>query len=89
MNCHHSCHRLKIRHYVQLREWITYHQVNQVISGSAVEFNIPAQSAAYLVLKRIVLNRKLQVINGDGSIVDENEVMTLINLPIVTIQPSP
>ncbi|XP_060557397.1 uncharacterized protein F54H12.2-like [Ruditapes philippinarum] len=70
---------------LQSREWIQYKPVGQVNSGSAIEFNIPAQSSAYIDLKRSVLRVKLAIVDGDGTDLDENVITTLINLPFHTI----
>jgi hypothetical protein len=70
---------------LQSREWITYRPVNQVTNASALEFNIPGHTSAYLDLKRSVLNLKLQIVHGDGSAVDPDEVVGPINLPLHTI----
>ncbi|XP_045158604.2 uncharacterized protein F54H12.2-like [Mercenaria mercenaria] len=70
---------------VQSREWITYRPVNQVTTLSALEFNIPGQSSAYLDLKRSVLNLKLQIVKGDGAAVSADEIVGPINLPFHTV----
>jgi hypothetical protein len=56
-----------------------------VTTGSALEFNIPGHTLAYLDLKRSVLNLKLQIVKGDGSAVDPDEVVCPINLPLHTV----
>ncbi|XP_060579279.1 uncharacterized protein F54H12.2-like [Ruditapes philippinarum] len=70
---------------LQSREWITYRPVNQVTNASALEFNIPGQSSAYMDLKRSVLNLKIQIVKGDGSAINPDEVVGPINLPLHTI----
>jgi hypothetical protein len=70
---------------LQSRECITYRPINQVTIGSALEFNIPGHTSAYLDLKRSVLNLKLQIVKGDGSAVDPDEVVGPINLPLHTV----
>ncbi|XP_060572999.1 uncharacterized protein F54H12.2-like [Ruditapes philippinarum] len=70
---------------LQSREWITYRPVNQVTNASALEFNIPGHTSAYLDLKRSVLNLKLQIVKGDGSAVDPDEVVGPTNLPLHTV----
>lgn len=64
------------------REWIEYRPVNQITDSSAIEFNIPAQSSAYLDLKRSLLKVKLNIVNGDGTAVDDTKEVALVNVPL-------
>ena len=70
---------------IRSREWISYRPVNQVTTTSALEFNIPAQSSAYVDLKRCLLNLKLCIVKGDGTPYEANDVIAPINLPLHTI----
>ena len=70
---------------LQSREWIEYRPINQVTDTAALEFNIPAQSSAYIDLKRSVLRLKVKVVQRDDTPITEGEVVTLINLPLHTI----
>ncbi len=70
---------------VQSREWIEYRPANQITEGSALEFNIAAQSSAYIDLKRSQLRIKLRITNEDDSPITEAEHAALVNLPLHSI----
>ena len=62
------------------REWIEYRPVNQITDTSVLEFNIPAQSSAYVDFRRSVLNIKAKIVEGDQSNPADSEVLAPINL---------
>ena len=64
------------------REWIEYRPISQVTDSSALDFNIPAQSSAYVDLKRSVLNIQLRLVNADNTPTDENLVVGPVNVPL-------
>lgn len=64
------------------REWIEYRPISQITEGSALDFNIPAQSSAYIDLKRSVLNVKIRLVQADNSPVQDNMVLGPVNLPL-------
>ena len=64
------------------REFIEYRPINQLTDSAALEFNIPAQSSAYIDLKRSVLNVKLRLVNADNTPVDSTIVVGLVNVPL-------
>jgi hypothetical protein len=66
------------------REWIEYRPTNQITGSSVMEFNIPAQSAAYVDLRRSVINIKLRIMDSTDNTVGDQSV-ALINLPLHTI----
>ena len=70
---------------LQTREWIQYRPVNQISDNSAVDFNIPPQSSAYIDLKRSVLNVKLRITKADNTPIDVAQVCGLVNLPLHSI----
>ncbi|MET0103903.1 MAG: hypothetical protein ABW072_02035 [Sedimenticola sp.] len=63
-------------------EWIEYRPINQISDTSALEFNIPAQSSAYVDLKRSVLNIKMRLVKADGTLVDSTQVLAPVNVPL-------
>ena len=67
---------------LQATDFIEYRPVNQMTDTSPLEFNIPAQSSAYLDLKRSVLNLKLRLVNADGSPVQDSQVLGPVNVPL-------
>ncbi len=67
---------------VQSREWIEYRPANQITEGSALEFNVAAQSSAYIDLKKSQLRIKLRIINQDDTPITEAEKVGLVNLPL-------
>jgi hypothetical protein len=64
------------------REFIEYRPINQLTESAALEFNIPAQSSAYIDLKRSVLNVKLRLVNADNTPIESTLVMGLVNVPL-------
>jgi len=70
---------------LQTREWIEYTPTHQLTDGGPLEFNIPAQSSAYVDLKRSVLRLKLRLVSADGKPVEKTEVLGLANLPLHTV----
>ena len=70
---------------LQSREWIEYRPVNQITGSTALDFNIPSQSAAYIDLKDILLNVTFRLTNSDGTPLTDNSIAGLINLPLQTI----
>ena len=62
------------------REWIEFRPVNQVTNTSVLDFNIPAQTAAYVDLRRSVLNVKVKLVKGDNSDPVDGEVLGPVNL---------
>lgn len=67
---------------LQSTEWIEYRPVNQITDSAALDFNITAQTSAYMDLKRSVLNVKLRLVNEDNTPIDEALVTGLINVPL-------
>lgn len=82
---------------IQSKEWIEYRPINQITDTSAIEFNIPAQSSAYMDLKRSLLSVKLNIVQEDGKAVTVADQIALINTPLhalfsqveVSLQQSP
>ena len=70
---------------LQSREWIEYRPVSQISGSTVLDFNIAAQSSAYIDLKNSLLNIKLQLTEGDGSPLSEDMVASLVNLPLQSI----
>ena len=70
---------------LQTREWIEYTPTHQLTDGGPLEFNIPAQSAAYADLKRSKLRIKLRLVYADGKPVSDSDVLAFANLPLHTI----
>ena len=70
---------------LQSREWIEYRPVNQIGGSTVLDFNIAAQSSAYIDLKNSLLNVKLQLTQGDGTPLTEEMVAGLVNLPLQSI----
>ena len=64
------------------REWIEYRPVSQITDSAALNFNIPAQSSAYIDLKRSILNIKLRLVNADNTPVDSALVIGPVNVPL-------
>ena len=62
------------------REWIEYRPVNQITDTSVLDFNIPAQSSAYVDLRRSVLNIKAKIVKADNSNPAEDEILAPVNL---------
>ncbi len=57
--------------------------VNQIAEGVALEFNIAAQSAAYMDLKRSLLNVKLRLTKSDTTPIDKPMVLGLVIYPYI------
>lgn len=70
---------------IQTREWIQYRPVNQISDNSALDFNIPPQSSAYIDLKRSVLNVKLRLTKANNAPIQDEEIVGLVNLPFHSI----
>ena len=67
------------------KEWIKYKQTNQINDTSAINFTIMAQLSAYVDLKSSVLNVKLRLTDGDGTHLNKDAVMGLVNVPLHSI----
>ena len=67
------------------KEWIEYKPTNQINDTSAINFTITAQSSAYVDLKNSVLNVKLRLTDGDGTPLNKDEVVGLVNAPLHSI----
>ena len=70
---------------LKLKEWIEYKPTNQINGTSAINFTITAQSSAYVDLKSSVLNVKLRLRNGDGTPLNKDAVVGLMNAPLHSI----
>ena len=70
---------------LQSTQWLEYRPINQITETSALEFNISAQTSAYIDLKRSVLNIKLRLVNADNSPIDENVVAGPVNVPLHSV----
>ena len=58
---------------------------DQTLNTSAINFTITAQSSAYVDLKNSVLNVKLRLTDGDGTPLNKDEVVGLVNAPLHSI----
>ena len=67
------------------KEWIEYKLTNQINDMSAINFTIRAQSSAHVDLKNSVLNVKLRLTDGDGTPLNKDEVVGLVNAPLHSI----
>ena len=74
-----SCPSLKSK------KWIEYKPTNHINDTSAINFSITLQSSAYIDLKRSVLNVKLRLTNGDGTPLNEETTVGLVNAPLHSI----
>ena len=83
-NCHYSFLLPRTR-FLKSKEWIEYRPRNQINDTSAINFNIPPQSSAYIDLKKERFNVKLRLLNGDGTPLTAGVVGGLVNLPLHTI----
>ena len=67
---------------VYSREWIQFRPSNQITEGSAIEFSIAQQSAAYMDLKRSILNIKFRLVDENNAPLDTNVVAGPVNLTL-------
>ena len=67
------------------KEWIEYKPTNQINDMSAINITITAQSSAYVDLKNSVLNVKLRLTDGDGTPLNKDAVVGLVNAPLHSI----
>ncbi|XP_071177698.1 uncharacterized protein F54H12.2-like [Mytilus edulis] len=67
---------------IQRREWIEFRPTNQISADAPLDFSIPAQSAAYMDLKRSSLKVKLRLLKADGTSVAKDTNVALVNLSL-------
>ena len=66
----------------QSLEYIEYRPINQVLDNGALEFNIPAQTSAYMDLKRSVLCIKARLVDKNNTPLDPNVTVGPVNVPL-------
>jgi hypothetical protein len=67
---------------VESVEWVGFRPVSQLAGGGPIEFNIPGHSTSYIDLKRTRLHIKLRLLKADGSPVGDQNLVSLVNLPL-------
>ena len=73
------------RRLPKIKEWIEYKRTNQINDTSAINFNITAQSSAFVNLKSSVLKVKLRLTDGNGTPLNKKAIVGLMNPPLHSI----
>ncbi len=63
-------------------EWVIYRPISQIIENAPIDFNIPANAARYLDLRKTKLNIKVKIFKGDTTPITKAEEVALVNLPL-------
>ena len=60
-------------------EYMEYRPVSQISNKSAIEFDVPARGNRYIDLRRSRFLVEIRILKADGTVIDEESNVALIN----------